>query len=166
MDLFVMREVLLILVLLLSVGCTSPSISTEQARVLFPFADRPTEEVTFQHDIQVVVGSVFHFQQDGSRTIYHLLPVSTIVDSNTYVISVSSRLNITDFMSTSFDAEEDVLAIMNAAETYCDQTGYRRVDKGISIWVGNTKSALVEFCVPEGIQLPPSYKAGDRVPRN
>ena len=118
-----------------------------------------------QHDIQIIDGTVFHFLNDGSKLTHHFSPVATIIDSNTYVISVSSVLDVADFMSIGFDAESDVRSMIAAAETYCEQTGYVRVGSGVSIWVGEKSSALVEFCVPNGVQLPPGYKTGDRVPR-
>lgn len=160
-----MRNLNLSQFLLLLGSCAAPLLADGSAGTFFPFADRPTESVTLRHDIQIVDGTVFHFRRDGSRATYHYLPVATILDRNTYVISVSSRLDIADFMSVNFDAEADVLAMITAAETYCDKTGYKRVGTGISIWIGDATSALVEFCVSEGVELPPGYKAGDRVPR-
>ena len=146
-------------------GCSFPPANKIAVGKFFPFSDRPTEQITMQHDVQVVAGTVFHFLDNGSRAVHHFSPIATIMDSNTYVISIPSALDIADFMSTGFDAETDVEAVIAAAETYCESTGYFRVGRGASIWIGENSSALVEFCVPEGVQLPPSYKAGERVPR-
>ncbi|WP_271947912.1 hypothetical protein [Ruegeria faecimaris] len=160
-----MREAISISLLLLLLGCASPSSENEVVEAFFPFADRPTEQVTLQHDVQIVKGSVFHFEQDGSRVIYHFAPVATTLDRNTYVVSVSSVLDIADFMSGDFDAESDVRAVIAAAQAYCEQTGYIRQGSDAIIWVGENSSSLVEFCIPKGIELPSFYKAGDRVPR-
>ncbi|MEP5760478.1 MAG: hypothetical protein ABJ327_14430 [Litoreibacter sp.] len=161
-----MREAFLFSLCVMLSGCASPPLNSEDAKTIFPFTDRPSKRLTLQHDIQIVEGNVYHFLQDGSRLTHHFAPVATILNSNTYVISVSARLDVSDFMSVDFDTEVDVLTMIAAAETYCEQAGYVRVGKGINIWVGDATSALVEFCIPEGIDLPPSYKAGDRVPRN
>ena len=91
--------------------------------------------------------------------------MASVFDRNTYVISVSAVLDVADFMSVGFDAEGEVQAVIAAAEAYCEQTGYIRIYNGASIWIGEKSSALVEFCVPKGVELPPGYKAGDRVPR-
>lgn len=160
-----MRAATIISLLSILAGCASPSSDLAIAETFFPFADRPTEEIMLQHNIQIVNGEVFHFLEDGSRAIHHFSPVATITDRNTYVISVSSVLDVADFMSGGFDAEDDVNAVIGAAVTYCKQTGYVRVDKGVNIWIGAKSSALVEFCVPDGVQLPPYYNVGDRVPR-
>ncbi|MES0824944.1 hypothetical protein [Ruegeria sp. SCP11] len=160
-----MREAISISLLLLLLGCASPSSENEVAGAFFPFAGRPTEQVKLQHDIQIVKGSVFHFEQDGSRVIHHFAPVATTLDRNTYVVSVSSVLDIADFMSGDFDAESDVRAVIAAAQAYCEQTSYIRQGSDAIIWVGEKSSSLVEFCIPKGIELPPFYKAGDRVPR-
>ena len=160
-----MRQATLFSLLLILSGCVAPQSDTAIAKAFFPFADRPTEEVILRHDIQTVKGEVYFFKQDGSRVIHHFTPVGAILDRNTYVISASPALDIADFMSVSFDAENDVQAVIAAAETYCKETGYSRVDSGAIIWIEGNSSALVEFCIPNGVQLPPLYSSGDRVPR-
>jgi hypothetical protein len=160
-----MRELTLIVASLSLVGCNSPKNNSEIMNSFFPFADRPNEKIVLQHEVQVVKGEIFHFQQDGSRVMHQGLPVATIIDRNTFVISVSSVLDVNDFFNVSFDAEDDVKAIILAAEIYCEQTGYSRVGDGATIWVGENKTALVEFCVPNNVQLPASYVSGDRIPR-
>ncbi len=159
-----LRDIFLLLVLILS-GCAAQSSDTVKQATFFPFADRPTEKVNLQHEIQIVQGTVFHFEQDGSRVIHHFVPAASTLDRNTYVVSVSPVLDVMDFMKVSFDAESDVRGVIASAESYCRQTGYRRVGNGVSIMVGDKSSSLVEFCVPSDIELPPFYKAGDRVPR-
>lgn len=147
-------------------ACVHPSEEEiAVARTFFPFADRPNEKVVLQHDVQIIEGTVYHLMEDGSPLTFHLIPVATILESNTYVISVSSVLGFADSMSLSFDAEADVQAVIAAAKTYCKQTGYDRVNEGVSIWIGKNSSALVEFCIPDSVQLPPFAKVGDRAPR-
>ena len=121
--------------------------------------------MTFRHEEKLIQGTVFHFNSDGTRVSHHYLPAGTIVDRSTYVITLSSALDVDDFLKVTFDAESDVEHVIAAATTYCATTGYEVVGGGVDIWLGENMSALVEFCVPPGVSLPPWSSSGDRIPR-
>ncbi|WP_152615742.1 hypothetical protein [Leisingera sp. ANG-M1] len=143
---------------LLVSGCSGQPLHKPLPQTYEPFDDRPDLQLTFQHKIAVVKGTVRHFNEDGSQATHHFVPVETVTDRNTYVLSVTpAQLDI--------EAVSDVLALARAAEQYCEDAGLVAVSAGLNLFAAGEETLLVEKCVPQPVILPPWYKSGDRVPR-
>lgn len=155
-----MRRQILFSFLIAASGCTASLNKSDTAGSLNSFADSPTKTVAMTHNIRHVTGEVQHFQSDGTRVTLHGLPLAMKVDRSTYAISILPKFDTAGDISA-----EDLRALVGAAETFCNQTGYVRVDDSIFLQNGKDSLLLIEFCVPAGVKLPPFYKAGDRVPR-
>lgn len=152
------RTLKLVGCVLLMTGCSGQSAQKMQSETYAPFDDRPEFELTLQHDIAVVKGTVRHFNGDGSPVFHHFLPVATQVDRNTYLIAV-------DPSQVSLGTAQDVAGLARTAERFCQDTGYNLVSKGLSVFSDSDRMLLVEKCVPADVTLPPAYKVGDRAPR-
>jgi hypothetical protein len=114
-------------------------------------------DVMFKHEIMVVKGTVWMFNEDGKRAQYHG-PVGWIRDSNTYAISVSP-------IKVDINNPTQIEELLTVARKFCEDTGYVREIVSNPILVGERSALIVEFCFPPDVSWQPSPKIGDRVPR-
>lgn len=158
-------RILTLFSLLFVASCGFDRSGQSQAYEVAPFIDRPDLLVSFRHEVAIVKGDVWFFNDDGTPVLYHYVPVGVVADSNTYIVSIDYRpfSEMLDFLDES--TGNDIKALIRAAERFCTSTGYVRKEDGAGIWVNAGGAALVEFCIPPNVELPPAYTLGDRVPR-
>lgn len=152
----------ILIVSLSMLACTPLSQSTP----LTPFSEKPNEVYRFRHDLMIVEGPVWFFRSTG-EPVMHGGPVGVIEHSNTYVIEVTPKIfDLPDSGSVFQTNPSEVVELKNAADNYCQETGYTRSDSGIAIHSTNNSTLLVAHCLPPGVEIPGDGKVGDDVQRN
>ena len=153
---------LLLIVSLSMLACTPLSQSTP----LSPFSKKPNEVYNFRHDLVIVKGPVWIFETNGEPVV-HGGPVGIAEHSNTYVIEVTPKIfDLPDGGSVSQTNPSEVVELRNAADNFCQETGYTRSGSGMAIHSTNNSTLLVAHCMPPGVEVPRDAKAGDDVQRN
>ena len=140
-----------------------------QSADLVPFSERPDETFVFQHKTEVVRGVVWLFEHDGAPVDYHGL-VGLQEHSFTYVLEVKPKVfDLPDVRSVTNTEPSEVAELIEAANLFCEQTGYTRYTRrgsGAGIHSTSDSNLLVRHCLPPGAEIPTDYKVGDDIQRN
>ena len=130
------------------------------------FSHKPETAHNFRHVLGIVKGTIWAFDANG-EPVSHGGPIGIIKNSNTYYIEVTPRIfDFPDGASVSGSNPLQVAELIEAANTFCRQTGYVRDRGSAGILSTQTANLIVRHCLPEGVTIPTDGKAGDDVQRN